>query len=571
MTDDTLAPRHVAVIIVGAGPTGLVAANLLGQQGIETLVLESHASTSDIPRAITLDEGGLRICQSLRLYEELRANMLLDVQAQYVSRGRLLARIAPSGRHNGHPFVSTLHQPTFEAILLRGLERFPCIEVHFQHTVIAVEQHEQGVHLTVQCPGGMGQHITCDYLLACDGGKSTIRQSLGIPMRILSGPFFVPASRRQARSSQRWMVVDGIEDGDENARGNIIFFCTSARPAVTVPAPEQRRRWEFMLLHGEQEEAVLQQDISKLIKQATGRDEMTYSLQITRRAVYTFHAMLAQEWMHGRIFLLGDAAHLMPPFGGQGMNSGLRDASNLCWKLALVLHGQAHTGVLATYAQERLPHTAQMIRFSAALGTLIMPTSPLIAYARDIFFHTINHIAPLRRVLTEAQVKPRSRYRRGLLLHARTGVEQRLVGTLLPQPRATLANGDHILLDDMLHAHFALLRFTTTPSTAYTSLDAQIWQRWSIRFVCIVPGEREIPDEAMDGSMTAPFIVRDDENVLNSRLFHNNEALCLLVRPDRYIMGAFFIQNSQAFEQALVDLWQPSARPVADDRVPPGV
>jgi 3-(3-hydroxy-phenyl)propionate hydroxylase len=253
------------------------------------------------------------------------------------------------------------------------------------------------------------------------------------------------------------------------------------------------------------------------------------------------------------------------------MNSGLRDASNLCWKLALVLREQAHTGVLATYTQERLPHAAQMIRFSAALGALIMPTSPLIAHARDIFFRAVNHIPRLRRVLAEAQVKPRPHYKQGLLLPKDKGEGKRLVGTLLPQPRVTLTNGCHVLLDDVLHAHFALLRLTRTSSTAYASLNSQLWQRWSIRCVCIMQQGQTMPDEAMDGSITAPFIVRDDENMLNSRLFHNNEALCLLVRPDRYIMGTFLIQHSQAFEQALVKLLQPIAHSVADDRVPPGV
>ncbi|HEY7418568.1 MAG TPA: FAD-dependent monooxygenase, partial [Ktedonobacteraceae bacterium] len=262
MHEDAAAHRHVAVVIVGAGPTGLVAANLLGQEGIETLLLECHPGISDIPRAITLDDEGLRICQAIGLYEEMCADMLLDVQAHYVSQGRLLARVAPTGRDNGHPFVSTLHQPTFEATLLRGLGRFPCIEVCFQHTVTAVEQHEQSIHLTVQCMENqhitIPQHITCDYLLACDGGKSMIRQWLAISMHTLSGPFFVPTSQRHARSSQRWLVVDGSETTSQGE--NIItFFCTPTRPAVTVPAPEQRRRWEFMLLPGEQEEDVLHQ------------------------------------------------------------------------------------------------------------------------------------------------------------------------------------------------------------------------------------------------------------------------------------------------------------------------
>lgn len=564
-------PYHVAIVIVGAGPTGLTAANLLGQEGIEALVLERQAGTGDVPRAITLDDEGLRICQAMGLYEAVKADMLLDMQAHYVSRGYFLARVEPTGRSNGHPFVSTLHQPTFEHALLHGLARFPCVNIRFQHTVTAIEQREHTVCLTIQDAKGICKQVTCDYLLACDGGKSMIRQWLGIPMHTLNGPFFVRNRKRHAQGSQRWLVVDGSEPDNNDSRKHITFFCTPARPAVTVPAPGQRRRWEFMLLPGEREQDMLhEQSLDHLLKQAVGQNRSVAHFNVTRQAVYTFHAMLAHEWMRERIFLLGDAAHLMPPFGGQGMNSGLRDAYNLCWKLALVLRRQAHVDLLATYPQERRPHVAQMIRFSAMLGALIMPTNTLIAGARDLFFRTINTVPALRHILSEARIKPQPHYRQGFLLSSKVRLGKHLVGTLLPQPHVTLPDGSRVLLDDVLGSHFALLRLTSTPLTAYAGLNAGVWQQWPVRFVCIVPRGQNISEGKMDGSPANPFIIYDDEGILSLKL-RDNDALCLLVRPDRYIMGTFSMQQSQAFEQALTRLLNLTPHPETGDTIAAGV
>ncbi|TMD74895.1 MAG: hypothetical protein E6I97_14850 [Chloroflexi bacterium] len=320
-------PEHqvrevVSVIIVGAGPTGLSAGNLLGLAGIDTLIIESN----------------------------------------------------------------TFNQPEFEATLLEGLERFTCVNVLFRHTVESFEQTESGVIVTLRTPSGMLQKVWCNYLLACDGGRSTIRRMLNIPMK---GTTF----------AQKWLVVDVIDD--EESSPIAMFFCNPSRPTVTVPSPHKGRRWEFMLLPGEIENDLLRIDsIATLIKHAGGSPHS----EIIRQTIYTFHSTIAQNFSKGRVFLLGDAAHMMPPFGGQGLNSGLRDAHNLCWKLAMVLYGLASDGLLDTYHEERHRHVAQMIRFSSFLGSIVMSTNKPAAYCRDIVFHLLNQVQAIREILSEGRM-----------------------------------------------------------------------------------------------------------------------------------------------------------------------
>lgn len=499
---------YFSVIIAGAGPTGLAAGNLLGMMGIDTLILERNAGLSDYPKAISIDDEGLRICQAMGLHHAVMEHALLDVEAHYISGKRLLARVAPTREPNGFPFISTFHQPTLEAILRNGLKRYPCVSIQFEGEVECFEQNADRVIVTAATPGKgalSSRRIECAYLLACDGGKSGIRCALDIPMR-------------GSTYTQKWLVNDTEQDPDTT--NAIKFYCNPARPAVTVPSPHFRRRWEFMLLPGETEEDLLRAGrANQLIRQSGG----PFAPQIMRSVVYTFHAASAATYAQGRVFLLGDAAHMMPPFGGQGMNCGLRDAHNLCWKLRLVLQGLAHPALLESYSIERRQHTRQLIQLSTFLGNIVMPTSKPLALLRDGIFSTLNTVPPVRRFLSEAGIKPLPRYTRGFLLSPRLRVPlvASLTGKMLPQPQIDIEEDEQTLLDNALGPGFALLRLHEHAQKAFASLKSDIWQRLDTRFVAIHNPIRHFP-------------------LRNPHLF-------VLVRPDRYVLGVFKEGHEEAF------------------------
>jgi 3-(3-hydroxy-phenyl)propionate hydroxylase len=517
---------QASVVIVGAGPTGLAAGNLLGLAGVDTLILEQNATLSGCPKAISIDDEGLRICQAMGLGKEVMEHVLLGIDAHYLSEQRFLAKVSPTSKRNGYPLISTFNQPTFEATLLNGLERFACVKVLFQHTVETVEQDKQVVHLSVRRPNGALLQVECAFLLACDGGKSPIRHALGIPMLPPIPPLLWFSPQKNARRleqdvGQRWLVVDCIEDEDDSAVAT--FFCDYRRPAVTVPAPRRARRWEFMLLPGDTEADLLGPDrIPMLIQQAQRSHPDTKAREgmphVIRQTIYTFRTALAARFFQGRVFLLGDAAHLMPPFGGQGMNSGLRDAHNLYWKISLVLQRRAGPQLLETYHEERYPHVAQMILFSALLGRIIMPTNRFVALLRDLFFRGLNTLPPVREALTEMRVKPQPRYARGFLLPTSSKENKALRGVLLPQPSVQTQQGD-LIFDDALGNGFALLRLIEEMTVSV--------QR---------------PFELLNGHshlLNHSDIVVKDSTQQISALFRSNRELCILVRPDRYVFGAF--------------------------------
>lgn len=492
-------------IIVGAGPTGLALANLLGLYGLDALLIERNPTLSTIPKAISLDDEGLRIVQAMGLAEAVQADLLTNLAARYTSGQRVLARVAPTSQRHGYSLISTFHQPHFEATLQAGLARYPAISLHFGHTLESFTQSETGVLVDIRTPDGELQQVACAYLLACDGAKSTVRTKLQVSMR---GTTY----------AQPWLVIDTLED--PATATSLRFFCDPARPAVSVPAPGGRRRWEFMLLPGERAEDLSQPErMRALIRQADG----PAFPRIARSAIYVFSAALAQSFQQGRVFLLGDAAHLMPPFGGQGLNCGLRDAHNLAWKLWLTLQNLAGPALLASYTQERQAHARQMIQLSRLLGGLIMPTQRPVALARDALFCLINALPPVRDFLSEARIKPAPRYAQGFLQPKQDTLKRSLVGLLLPQPEIVTPAGPRVLLDALLGYGFVLL----CPPSACTPIKSMLAEMpiWQHVQTCLLAVGSELagafPDDA-----------------------------CVLVRPDRFIYGTFRQEQATSFARA---------------------
>ncbi len=373
-------PTEVEAAIVGAGPVGLMVANLLGLAGVRVVVLERNQGLLGLPRAIAYDAETLRLFAQIGLFDEIAPGLVQDPHVRHVNARNvtLMAADFPRGLY-GQSSLGTFYQPDFEKALLKGLSRFDTVRVAFGHAVAGFEQNGTGVALKVATPEGE-RALRADYVVACDGGASGIRDRLGL--KLIGSTY-----------SERWLVIDAIVRG-HNVK-QITFTCDPRRPSVQLPAVGDRVRWEFMQLPGESEEALKSDDkVRSLVRQRSG----TEAFEIERKAVYTFHARVADRWRVQRVFLAGDAAHLMPPFAGQGMNGGMKDAVNLSWKLAAVLKGEANEDILDTYEIERAPIVRKMVEVSRRLGSVIMPTSRIAAATRDFDLRLSQPLQPVSRL-----------------------------------------------------------------------------------------------------------------------------------------------------------------------------
>ena len=292
---------HYAVVIVGAGPTGLILANLLGVYGVKALLLEQNLRTVDEPRAVTIDDESLRTVQATGLINRILPDIVQGYAVHYYSwTNTLFARIEPRTTEYGYPKRNAFRQPMLTSQLNEWLQRFGHVKTLFGHALSSFSQDAQAVRLEVLHHGAM-KAFTCDWLVACDGGHSPVRERLGIP---LTGSSY----------AVRWLIVDLLDR--KTAFRHTRTYCDPARPAIRLPGPHGTLRYEFMLHAGEDPQQAL--DEAQLRGWIAQREPSDAQLPIARKVVYTFHARVAERWRDGRVFLAGDAAHLTPPFAGQG-------------------------------------------------------------------------------------------------------------------------------------------------------------------------------------------------------------------------------------------------------------
>lgn len=354
----------IDLAIIGFGPVGSTLAALAAQRGLRVAVFERDVDLYGLPRAAHFDGEVARILQEVGCIDEIAPALRSGAGMDFLTAHRevlLSMRSAPLSP-SGWPGSNLFHQPSVERPLRAAAERHGA-EVRLGVAVDSIVQHENEVNLGLDD----GSTVRAAWVVACDGARSTARRLLGVTMDDLE-------------FEEPWLVLDLVlRPGTPEPTPVALQVCDPARPHTLVPMPAPRFRFEFMLLPGDDPAWIQQPEvIDRLL--AAWVDPA--GVEVERAAVYTFHGLVAHEWRRGRVLLAGDAAHQMPPFLGQGMCSGMRDAANLAWKLDEVVRG-ADPALLDTYQAERAPHVRSIIESAVGFGRLICTTDPAVAAGRD--------------------------------------------------------------------------------------------------------------------------------------------------------------------------------------------
>jgi 3-(3-hydroxy-phenyl)propionate hydroxylase len=514
------------VVIVGAGPVGLTLANILGLQGVRTLVVDERPSIIDYPRGVGLDDEAIRTFQSIGLVDRILPHTVPNQILRFFDGNRrLLAEMAPPDARFGWPKRNGFVQPMVDAELLGGLERFDHVEVAWNRRMEGCTETDDGV--TVEFADGH-QPVRARYVVGSDGGRSVTRRLMGV-------------SFDGTTSSTRWLVIDCANDplGHPNSE----VGADPARPYVSISIAHGIRRFEFMI-HGDEsdEEAEDPAFVRRMLARLVPHPER---VDIIRHRVYTHHSRIAGAFRKGRLMLAGDAAHLMPVWQGQGYNSGIRDAANLGWKLAAVVNGHADDALLDTYDVERRKHARAMIDLSTLVGRVISPTNRRVASLRDRVIHAASVVPTLKRYILEMRFKPMPRYEQGAVFH--TGEETSPTGTLFIQPRVDAREHQNVLLDDVLGAGFAVLCWSNNPRAF---LGDEVFDRWKALGAKFIAA-RPMTQLQWTGHDDPDVVVVGDRTGALKSFFDTHTESVLFLRPDRCIAGACIAQRAPEVSASL--------------------
>lgn len=512
------APDAVDVLVVGAGPVGLTLANILGGRGLRVLVAEERDVLIDYPRGVGLDDESMRAFQGIGLSEHVERHLIPNQILRFVNgKGELLAEMAPSEAQFGWPRRNGFVQPLVDAELLKGLRRFPTVEVCWSTPMQDVREVDDGVVVELLADGRPRQ-VRARYVVGCDGGRSRTRRIIG-------------TSFDGVTSATRWLVVDLAHDplGSPNS----YVGADPERPYASISIAHGIRRFEFMLMDNESDTEVDDLGfVRKLLGRHVPRPE---DAEIIAYRIYTHHSRIAGEFGRGRIFIAGDAAHLMPVWQGQGYNSGVRDAVNLGWKLAAVCSGQAEPDLLTTYDEERRGHARAMIDLSTTVGRVISVRNTRLAWLRDRVLRSASALPVLKRYILEMRFKPMPRYETGAVV-ARPG-KTSPVGRMFVQPEVVTENG-RCLLDEALGNWFAVLCWNNDPTAVLDKPSVEAWRAIGARLVAVVPAA-QIGQTSYGDDVT----VVGDRGQLKAWFDVHSESV-LFLRPDRFVAAAGIAQDA---------------------------
>ncbi|WP_050578436.1 bifunctional 3-(3-hydroxy-phenyl)propionate/3-hydroxycinnamic acid hydroxylase [Rhizobium leguminosarum] len=504
------------VVIVGLGPVGITLCNLLGRLGVSVLGIDARDDIFALPRAIGMDHEVMRVFQGIGVAGDLSSVVGEYRDSEYrAADGTLLRKfISPQSPHPlGWPAYLTFVQPALERVLREKAVTLSTVALLTGVELAALDNAAEPTLSLRQLPTGDTVSLTTRFVVGCDGGTSFVRGTLGIGFEDLI-------------FDQPWVVVDVII-GDEplNLPETNVQFCHPARPHTFVVLPGNLRRWEFMMLPGETAEEINQPDqiwglLAPWIKPGQA--------EIWRSATYRFHALVAESWRIGNVFLAGDACHMTPPFLAQGMVQGIKDASNLAWKIAHVLKG-GPPKILDTYEQERRPLVHKVISITKGLGEVICEIDEGRAKTRDDTMKALMEEG--KGILVRQSLFPP--ISAGFIGFSDNALPMAGAGEPCPQPRV-LVDGKLVLLDDVLGDGFALL-------TRDIALSATVREFASALDVAVFNFEGH-------------YGLNEDNDVLKDWLAERG-AHAVLVRPDRVAFAAVSDERELVFVLEQLAAW----------------
>ncbi|KQW64885.1 FAD-dependent monooxygenase [Variovorax sp. Root411] len=486
------------VLVIGAGPMGLLSANLLADQGLRVMLVERNSAIADEPRAISITDESLRVMADVGVLDKLLPEVLADTGARYFGRkGQLLAEVRAKTPRLGQPVKSHFDQPILAGLLFEAAQAKPSVDMRFGTEAVVLTDHPEHIEANL-VNAADSRRVRAKWIVACDGGRSPVRTQLGIPLE-------------GSTQVEKWIVVDVLNSTTEPELFSQ-FHCNGVRPCVVVPGVKGRCRYEFMLLPGENAETVTAPDF---IIDLVAPYQRIVAADIRRAAVYMAQQRIASSYRVGHVLLVGDAAHLMPPFAGQGLNAGVRDAANVAWKIAAHVRGQATDALIDSYQAERRPHAAEMVRLSHRIGKVVMNTNPVLTAVRDALVVALGIVPPAKRWLVGMRFLKQPHYTSGCIVPPGDGVPNaaaELVGRSLPQPLVQRANGERVPLDRQLGSSWALLRFPRDS---------------------VIEIQRSTHPTGGQGAQTETVV-----DFTGAFAPQSGSGMTLVVRPDRYVAAA---------------------------------
>jgi 3-(3-hydroxy-phenyl)propionate hydroxylase len=508
-------------VIAGYGPVGATMANLLGGAGFSVAIADRYAEIYDKPRAITVDHEVMRCWQACGLADEIAKGIGIHNGTDYVGVDNQLIKIfnpLPPPYPLGWAPAITFVQPDLEAILRDGVQRHANVTEYLGYDVKLVGEEAGGIDVSLspvdgQARGEAPANIRCKYLLACDGANSSIRNACDITIEDLG-------------FNEWWIVIDAHARDLSKLPARSHQYCRPSRPGTHIIGPGNLRRWEIKLLPGETPDTFkTDESLREVLKLFVDPDV----LDIWRYAIYQFHAVVADDWRKGNVFLMGDAAHRMPPFLGQGLCAGVRDAYNFAWKLEQVERHGASPVLLDSYRTERRPHVKTVVANAKDFGLIIGELDVNRAHERD------------RKLGAELASGTAETIRSKFIPDLAGGIVAReshdanaplakAAGSLFVQSRVLDTDGNEKLLDDVTGYRFLLASDEATAAALSGDTLATIGKLGGLVVSIDTAGKPARTPEANRLALS-------ETDGLFTGWQKSTGFKAALVRPDRYVFG----------------------------------